>query len=328
MRGFVLKFIKFSGIAVAVYLLVIAILSNTTEPMLFNGHAFTNVPLNRPGGGLSVLRFQEAENFGKVDVLFLGSSHCYRTFDTAWYADQGIRAFNLGSTAQAPLISYHLAPHYLKKLDPDLVVLEVYSETLRSNSAESLLDQLTNRPLDFGLLKMTAAVGGVKAWNGFLVHLLNFTDEDISKRTVRQKPANGLYVSGGFVRRDLPRGGIMDFSEPRIPVSGKQLKYLEKLIELVQKQGRKIILVGQPLPEKTLKTISDYGEIHRKVSEIASDHGVVFMDFNGTFEPEGPGISGNLHQPGYFYDYHHLNPAGVAAFNPAFLSLLKKDGWL
>jgi hypothetical protein len=102
MRGFVLKFLGFFAVAVVTYVLVIAVFSNTTQPMLFNGKAFTNVPLNRPNGGLSVLRFREADTYGKVDVLFLGSSHCYRTFDTAWLAGQGVRALIWGHRPRRP----------------------------------------------------------------------------------------------------------------------------------------------------------------------------------------------------------------------------------
>jgi len=322
MRGFVLKFLKFFMVAVATYVLVIAIFSNTAEPLLFNGQPFTNVPLNRPNGGLSVLRFRQADSFGQVDVLFLGSSHCYRTFDTAWYAEQGVPAFNLGSSAQSPLISYHLAPQYLEKLDPDLVVLEIYSETLRSNSAESLLDQLANRPMDMSLFKMTAAAGGVKAWNGFLVHLLNFTDENIATRQPKQTSSNGLYVSGGFVRRELSSGGTMAFDEPQIPLNPKQMEYLDRLIGMVLSQGRKIVLVGQPLPRKTLATISDYQDIQAEVEIIATAHGIPFYDFNGLVD------AGDLHNTELYYDYHHLNPDGVTAFNERFLEVLKSNGWL
>lgn len=142
------------------------------------------------------------------------------------------------------MISYHLAPEYLEKMDPKLVVLEVYSETLRSNSAESLLDQLANRPMDLSLFRMTAAAGGVKAWNGFLVHLLNFTDESLASRVPQEKASNGYYVPGGFVRRELESGGLTAFDEPLIPVNQEQLEYLDRLIEMVQAQGRKMVLVG------------------------------------------------------------------------------------
>jgi len=325
MRGFLKKLTGFTGLAAVIYLGVIAVMANTLQPVLYNGRPVTNVPLNQPDGGLTVLRFREADAFGPVDVLFMGSSHCYRTFDTAWYAAQGVRTFNLGSSAQGPLITRHLASRYLDQLDPQLVVLEVYSETLKSNSAESLLDQLANRPLDSDLVRMTAAVGGVKAWNALLVQALRFTGEPVESREPEYEPANGHYVSGGFVRRDGHSGGLPAYEGSPTSLNGKQLDSLGKLIETVQGQGRKIVLVGQPLPAATLAAITDYVDIQNTVAAVAAAHNVPFYDFNGLVKKAG---SRDLHDPALFYDYHHYNGDGVAAFNPVFLELLRRDGWL
>ena len=43
-------------------------------------------------------RIKDIRNYHNVDVLFLGSSHCYRTFDTRFYRSHGISCFNLGSS--------------------------------------------------------------------------------------------------------------------------------------------------------------------------------------------------------------------------------------
>ncbi|MCP4290299.1 MAG: hypothetical protein GY780_00515 [bacterium] len=325
MRGFTAKFFSFLAVATFMYIAFVALLSNVSDPLIFNGKTYSNLPLNRPNGGLSVLRFREAENFGKVDVVFLGSSHCYRTFDTQYYRSHDVRAFNLGSSAQGPVISLHIAKKYFPVLDPDLVVLEVYCETLRSSGAESLLDQLSNRPTDFNLLEMTAAVGGVKAWNGWLIHLLNFTDESTFTREPDFSPNNGHYVNGGFVRRESKSGGIAKYDERPGPVNPNQLKHMEKLIQIMHEQKRPIILVSQPLPRATLKAIDDFHQVQKQVAELAARHNVPFYDFNGLIEPRN-GI--DLHDESLFYDYHHLNGEGVAAFNPVFLDLLRREGWL
>ena len=325
MQNFLIKLARFSGVAFVSYILLIGILSNTAKPILFNRKPMTNIPLNRPETGLSVLRYHEADTFGKVDLLFLGSSHCYRTFDTKWYGDQGIRSFNLGSSSQPPSITYFLAKKFLKTLDPELVVLEVYSEILRSDGVESLLDQLSNRRMEWNLLQMTASVGGIKAWNGFLVHLLDFTRESIESRNPGMGPRVGVYVSGGFVQRDLMNISVGSFVGKKTPVNNAQLENLESIIKLVQAQGRKIVLVGQPLPTKTLNAIGDYSEIQVLVQDIGSKYGVPFYDFNGLLDG-GPKV--DLHDPELFYDNHHLNPAGVAVFNTVFLEVLKHNRYL
>ena len=74
-----------------------------------------------------------------------------------------------------------------------------------------------------------------------------------------------------------------------------------------------------------MAAITDYHEIQAEVMSIAAAHGVPFYDFNGPAAPDGFDY---LHDEGLFYDYHHLNMAGVAAFNSVFLVLMQEGGWL
>lgn len=325
MGGFLKKLTGFTVAAAVVYVAVIAVMANTLDPVLVNGQPVTNVPLNRPDGGLSVLRFRDAETHPPVDVVFMGSSHCYRTFDTAWYRTQGLTAFNLGSSAQGPVITYHLAGHYLDRLDPDLVVLEVYCETLRGKGVESLVDQISNRPLAPDLLAMAASVRSVKGWNCLLARRLDFRSEPVSERVPEFRPENGRYVPGGFVRRDLLHGGLPSYAGDRAGLDPRQMRYLDKLITRVRNQGRRIVLVSQPLPPRTLAAITDYAAVQAAVQAVADRHGIPFYDFNGLVNETGPR---DLHDPALFFDYHHFNPVGVAAFNPVFLDRLRADGWL
>ena len=71
-------------------------------------------------------RLKEVKTVKNVDILFLGSSHTYRGFDTSIFHDCGYSAFNLGSSSQTPIQTLTLANRYLKQLNPKLVVLEVY----------------------------------------------------------------------------------------------------------------------------------------------------------------------------------------------------------
>ncbi len=80
-----------------------------------------------------------------------------------------------------------------------------------------------------------------------------------------------------------------------------------------------------PIKKDTLAAISDYKEIQAEVMSIAAAHGVPFFDFNGPASPDGFDY---LHDDRLFYDYHHLNTAGVAAFNPVFLMLMQDGEWL
>ena len=82
-------------------------------------------------------RLTEASRTKDVDILFLGSSHCYRTFDTRFYASRGLRTFNLGTSNQTPLQSEMLLHLYLDTLRPRMVVLEVHPDVVGNDGVES-----------------------------------------------------------------------------------------------------------------------------------------------------------------------------------------------
>lgn len=57
-----------------------------------------------PGGyGNLNTRLKEAKTKGKVDILFLGSSHAYRGFDVRLFEQAGYSCFNLGSSFSVTL---------------------------------------------------------------------------------------------------------------------------------------------------------------------------------------------------------------------------------
>lgn len=55
------------------------------------------------GTGNSYTRLSEVEDIKNIDILFLGSSHTYRGFDTRIFSKYGYSTFNLGTTSQTPI---------------------------------------------------------------------------------------------------------------------------------------------------------------------------------------------------------------------------------
>src|SRR5690554_458534 len=71
--------------------------------------------LNKDIVGHTETRLKEVKSFGDVDILFLGSSHAYRGFDTRIFKKAGFRSFNLGTSAQTPLQTQILLRRYLDR---------------------------------------------------------------------------------------------------------------------------------------------------------------------------------------------------------------------
>lgn len=328
MHRFLYRIVSSALLVLAVHVGCLALVVNSRDmPIVYNGLSYSNIPIRRPAGGYSLLRYREAERSGPVDVVFIGSSHSYRTFDTAWYAEKGFTSFNLGSTAQSPINSYYLARRYMERLDPSLVVIDVFSEVMRSDGLESLVDHLYNRGVTRDLVRTTAAIGGFRAWNALVGQSVAFHQTDLATRDVSWSARNGTYTPGGFVRREGASSKGMEFETSFRPFSQKQIRHLDRLVRMVVEQGRRCVLVAQPLPRQTLEKIVDYEEFDAMITRIARDHGIEYYDYNSD-----RGLRADTGVDPWplelFYDADHFNAKGADAFNPVFFEQLSADGHL
>ena len=119
--AFLRRTFVFAVVFVIAYLLAVGAIANTDSGPL---HRVTHVPDPfRIAERSSRLRFNEVRLYENLDILFIGSSHAYRTFDPRFFNSMGLRTFNLGSTAQTPLNTYYLLKIYAKSLNPIAFVI-------------------------------------------------------------------------------------------------------------------------------------------------------------------------------------------------------------
>ena len=136
MKKFVLNLIKtLLGFSIA-YLICLPIFYRSP----INGHLM----FRRGGYGHMYSRLEELDKLDKQDLLFLGSSHTYRNFDTQFFKSNGLTSFNLGSSSQSPDVTGILISEYLSELSPKLVIYEVYPEIIFSQRLESRIDVFSN----------------------------------------------------------------------------------------------------------------------------------------------------------------------------------------
>ena len=140
-------------------------------------------------------RIKDIANYHDVDVLFLGSSHCYRTFDTRFYRSHGISCFNLGSSNQTPVQTRVLLNAYLDSLSPRYVVFEVHPDIMDQDGIESAVDLLINMPLTCEATRM--------AWKA----LCYIQSEDMpSAGTLHRRQHNGrCRLHPGRICRDTEK---------------------------------------------------------------------------------------------------------------------------
>lgn len=317
MAAFLKRLTLFGLIFLAFYIGVMFLLTNTCETPRIAGKVCTNILISpAPPAGNTLRRFREIDKFGALDMMFVGSSHCYRTFDPRRLTACGLESFNLGSTATSPVNTYYMLGPYLERHRPRLLVLEIYPEVLRLDGVESFVDYLWYRPINWSLVKTVWAVNTIRAWNAFLSRVMNFTEPGFASIKIDTVRAGGEYHGRGFMQRESGYRNDQPFVPAGKPVNPKQLKFLRKTIEMARQAGTTVVLATQPVPRRTLALIEDHDEITNQVHDLAAEMGVSYRDFNQHRE---------LGDDQYYYDSNHLNRRGVQLFMTEFLAWLDEE---
>ncbi len=322
------RIIKFFLSIPVIYLVLVFVFLNIRFQNKSLMDLSTRNPVVAGGFGHSFQRFQEIQHYGDVDILFLGSSHAYRTFDNRLYADYGLKTFNMGSPNQTPLNSYYLLKKHIDDVNPKWVILELYTGVLDRDGLESFYDLATNTPFSQELVEMAFAINSPHAYNKIVEKWVQHVTGIAPP--VKQKDFSGeAYVAGGYVEYSQSKPKIMpvDMQHPNyqtefapeemreVELLDLQISYVHKILKLVSQKNARAILVTQPVPQAYLAQISNYEEVEKTINSIASLYDVPYLDFN-----KYNVLDSYLH----FEDSDHLNPEGVRRFNRALIKELVK----
>ena len=189
-------------------------------------------------------RIKDIRNYRNVDVLFLGSSHCYRTFDTRFYRSQGISCFNLGSSNQTPVQTYVLLKAYLDSINPRFVVFEVHPDIMKNDGIECAVDLLMNTPMTCEATKMAWRTGNMKVINTWLYSLYN---QKIRHRleSFHEEPTmdDAEYIPGGYVEINTKEFERKRYSRHNLFIRPEQMEALKQCLNLLKEHNIPYMLV-------------------------------------------------------------------------------------
>lgn len=270
-----------------------------------------NYRLGGYGHTLSRLNQVKKLESGNLDILFVGSSHAYRGFDTRLFEKQCISSFNLGSSSQTPFQTITLLKRYLAKVKPKYVIYEVYPPTLVADGVESSLDIIANDVNNDYSLSMALKQNHIKIYNNLIYSYLRSLFEFDSSHTEANVNESGTYVNGGYVESKVShyKGGT--FKAQRLVLSRNQLESFEEVLDLISAEGCKVILVFAPITKTRYSSYENMEEF----DDLMQNYGTYF-NFNQTLE-----LNDSIH----FYDSHHLNQLGVNAFNQKLIETLQTN---
>ena len=286
-----------------------------------------------------------------IDVLFVGSSHVYRSF-VPHIIDEGLGAytFNAGSSSQFMDGSLAIIKEVARRNDLKQVYLEMYYG-IAEGKAYKEREELTSTyilsdymPLSFNKIQYLTQASSNQYWiNSFIVARrnwkkifdLNYVKEVIaSKQTVQYKNYEGpkvdaeeeYYDDRGFVACNLEFGDKKYFNSPAKrkiemgSIINKENDWYDSVSSIVNycnKNEIELYFIVVPEQELTLVGKGNYQEYHDFPLDIANEKKVDFYDFNLCRNQYFDINDGSL-----FKDDNHLNTAGAELFSTLFSDVL------
>ncbi|MFZ4784479.1 MAG: hypothetical protein ACOYLH_03315 [Flavobacteriales bacterium] len=271
-----------------------------------------NLKYKRGGHGHTLARTHEAKSIAHPDMLFLGSSHCFRGFDPRIFAEAGYRIFNFGSNTQTPRQTEVLMLQYLDKIQPRLVVLEIYPELFEQDGEECMLDLLSNDTIDSPIIQHSFDLGDFR-----VLHTLGFAwyKQNLARNAPQDQPYEGYgdrYIRGGFNQKlDQQYSGKEDLFKSEWKPLDAQKAAFERIISKCKSLDIPVVMVQGPV----IRTMYNCRVDNPKIDSYFASHGT-YYNFNEAMD---------FSSREWFFDAHHLNQSGVNRFNQAFIEKMKAD---
>lgn len=257
-----------------------------------------------------------------VDVLFLGSSHAYVSYDPEIFDRKlSINSFNFGTPSQEPNMGYYILKEVIKKNKPRLLVYDIFwtklqneitigqvlsnyefikSPDVRNEIYKNLFSTLDKVEYTFPAIRYRLDFSSYmnRIVNKVLkIPYMNFEFEYKSK---------GYVFSEKVVDSETLNHSTQFISNKYTGFNAKQIEYLDKTLQLCERNNIKVIFVTSPVPPSILYSIkNEYGKIHADVEKIADKYNIEYIDFN--IENENKKIVTDSN----FGDDNHLNLSGA-----------------
>ncbi|MCM1044028.1 MAG: hypothetical protein NC417_00820 [Candidatus Gastranaerophilales bacterium] len=284
------------------------------------------------------ITFHEMYEQDNIDVLFVGSSHCYRTFIPEIFdSELGMNTYNAGTSSQCLDGSYMVIQEAARYNDIKHIYLEVYYEMafVENKDRDMTSTYIISDYLKPSLDKVQYLINASTIehyFNSFILGRRNwskFFDAEYVKNLIIQKQTEDYknyeytyvtydsewYAGKGYVANN----GVIEnwnfFSEKgwdNINIEGISddwLKSLTDIITFCDKNGIVLTLVSTPMSNFLLTGLGNYDDYVNMIRDLIKDTDVEYYDFNLCKEEYFSSTSS------LFMDDHHLNCDGAEQFS-------------
>jgi len=221
--------------------------------------------------GQMFTRLKEVDTVKNVDILFLGSSHSYRGFDTRIFNDAGYKTFNLGSSFQTPIQTKYLIETYLDNLNPDLVILETYPGAFCDSGVESSLDIISNSKINYDLIKLTINQNSLIVINTLIYSVYRevvFNEKEIFEEKLKRN--DDTYIPGGFVEKKLDYYEHLYYANQSWKFNEGQFIAFSEIIGLLKSRNKEFLLVQAPITPALYNSYNNNIEFDKRMKQFGN----------------------------------------------------------
>lgn len=281
---------------------------------------FLEILLQTGGSVLERKRAIDQRPANSIDVMFIGNSHAYCTFDPAVVEPIiNKKVFNAGLPDQKIDMVWYTLQEMLEKQNPETIVLEAFSFG-RSNSeyAGFVANMDAMSP---GLLKFKEAFDIFPdKYDAFRMSIGLFRSHNNWKKPSVMK-GNLKYALGvsakdysgfdGFypLESKMSAETIQKYKEGKdikfTPVADEySVGYFKRIVKLCKERNIRLIVAMAPFNDLYVAKV-DYSSFYEKLNGLCKDEGVEYLDFNILYKEVG------LNYNDFEDAYHHAQHMNI-----------------
>jgi hypothetical protein len=204
-----------------------------------------------------------------------------------------------------------LLKRYLDRLDPDMIIFEMYPGSFNNDGLESGLELVSNDENDFHSIEMTAEIKHITLLNSLLFSYYMDVTGLNEGFTEESKIYKDSYIEGGFVEREMEYFSPKHFDQQKWQWKDYQFEAFEDILQMIRKRDIELYLVQAPITNVFRESFTNKAEFNNKMRIYDN-----YYDFNELVD-----LNDSLH----FFDRHHLNQKGVEKFNNKLIDVLELD---
>ena len=237
-----------------------------------------------------------------IDVMFIGNSHAYCTFNPAVIGDiMGKRVFNAGLPDQKIDMTYFTLQELLKSQKPETIVLEAFSFGRSDSEYAGFVANMD--AMNPSLLKFREAFEIFpEKYNAFRMSIGLFRSHNNWKKPSVML-SNLKYMLGSPIKDYTGFDGFYPLSSKMSAetiekyknaenikftpvVDGYSAGYFKRIVKLCKERNIRLVVAMAPFNDLYVQKV-DYNGFNEKMNDLCRDEGVEYVDYNMLYKQLG-----------------------------------------